>query len=361
MATRHLTSILLIASIVACAPGPRDGPTGHPRLRVAVQASLGPAPIFIAAAEGYFEDAGLDVELIEMRAVEGRLTAVLTGNVDVTSGLVALADLAAMQAGAPIRMVADRGTLAAGRPCPYLGFVLRPGLDTATAGPLIRRASVAREGPGLYLLERLIESRGGVWDSVEMVPLLPSARPEAIGKGMVDLIELPEPQLPEAMRRGTFWLDGADVVPGMQWGTIIFGKRLLGVDRELGMRFMTAYRRGILRYNEGKTPRNVAIVSSSTGLDSLGVANACWPAVREDARLNLASIMSYQAWAVRRGFLLELARPDQLWDSSFVVATDRIVAPSRSSSPAPTTSDSQEPCTSRGTPGASPPSRSSCQ
>jgi ABC-type nitrate/sulfonate/bicarbonate transport system substrate-binding protein len=223
-------------------------------------------------------------------------------------------------------MVADRGALLPGRSCPYLGFVLRPGLDTATAAPRIRRASVAREGPGLYLLDRLLASRGGVWDSVEMVPMLSSARPEAIGKGMVDIVELPEPQLPEAMRRGTYWIDGAEVVPGMQWGTIIFGERLLGPDRELGIRFMTAYRRGILRYNEGKTPRNVAIVSSSTGLDSAGVADACWPAVRADARLGIASIMDYQAWAVQRGFLRGAATADQLWDSSYVVATDSIVA-----------------------------------
>ncbi len=332
MTTRQFAQFLLATTLVACGSPPNDGTATRPRLRVAVQASLGPAPIHIAAAEGYFEDAGLEVELIEMRAIEGRLTAVLTGQVDVTSGLVALADLAAMQAGAPIRMVADRGTLLAGRSCPYLGFVLRPGLDTATAAPLIRRASVAREGPGLYLLDRLLESRGGVWDSVDMIPLLSSARPEAIGKGMVDLIELPEPQLPEAVRQGTFWLDGADVVPGMQWGTIIFGERLLGPDRDLGLRFMTAYRRGILRYNEGKTPSNVATVSSSTGLDSLGVANACWPAVREDARLGLESIMEYQAWAVRRGFLKELATADQLWDSTFVVATDSIIATYRPSS-----------------------------
>lgn len=339
MMRRPLTLMLVALAMSGCETSPGGSPA-RPRLRVAVQASLGPAPIHIAAAEGYFADAGLDVELIEMRAVEGRLTAVLTGQVDVASGLVALADLAAMQAGAPIRMVADRGTLLPGRSCPYLGFVLRPGLDTATAAPRVRRASVAREGPGLYLLDRLLESRGGVWDSVDMVPLLSSARPEAIAKGMVDLIELPEPQLPEAIRRGTFWLDGAEVVPGMQWGTIIYGERLRGADRDLGIRFMTAYRRGVRRYLEGKTPRNVAIVSTATGLDSLGVANACWPALREDSRLGLESILEYQAWAVRRGFLKAEATAAQLWDSSFVVATDSIIARYHPVIPPPVDQDS---------------------
>jgi hypothetical protein len=97
---------------------------------------------------------------------------------------------------------------------------------------------------------------------------------------------------------------------------------------------MLAYREALERYAEGKTARNVEILAAATGEDPALVRDACWLAMRADARIDLASLLAFQAWAVAQGFVATAATPAQLWDSSFIAWADSVRRPR---SPAPDT------------------------
>ncbi len=318
--------LLLVLGLAACAPSaPGRNAAAFDTVRVGGGLSLGLGPIVLAQARGYFADQRLVVEIEELRSGEGRLVAILAGEIDALASVVTISDFASAAKGVPVRTVADRGTLQPG-PCAYIGFVLRAGLDSATAGPQIRRASATREGPGLFLLDRLLIATGGSWDSVERVPLPSAARPEAIAQGTLDLIEAESPHLRQAAARGQMWRDGAAIVPNAQWAHIRFGERLLTRDREVGVRFIVAYRRGVAAFAEGKTPGNIAALSAALRMDTAEVHSACWPVIRPDGRLNLPRLLEYQAWAVSRGLLTEAAGIEQIIDTSFVVAADSLLA-----------------------------------
>lgn len=317
-----LATLLLAGACTSHAPIRASGPSDT--VRVAAYSSLGLGPVVLAEAEGDFARVGIAIELIQARSTEGRTAGMLTGDIDASLAVIALSDLASAARGSPVRTVADRGMLLPG-PCAYVGLALRAGLDTSSAGRLVRRVSSTREGPGLWLLDSAITAAGGSWDRLAFVPMPSAARPVALENGQLDLVTLEDPHLSAAARVGTLWRDGAEVLPGVQWAHLRFGERLLGPDREVGVRFLAAYRRGVERFMAGKTPRNIAALVSGLALTPAEVESACWPTFSPDGRINLASVMDYAAWAVRRGLLDRAPTPDQFWDSTLVAASDRFL------------------------------------
>ncbi len=322
---RHLLAACIAAPalLTACGPAQPPQPSERDIVRVAAYRSIGLAPVILANELGYFADEGLVVQLSELRGTEGRLAAAMAGEIDVGMGVLGMGDFSSAARGIAMRSVADRTHLAPGG-CAYTGFVLRPGLDSAVAGPAIRRVTLAPEGPGTFLLDRLLTAAGGSWDTVEFVRLPSAARPEAVIRGAVDLMQAESPHLEHAAARATRWRNGADIIPNLQWAHVRFSERLLTTDRDVGVRFLTAYRRGIAAYHEGKTDRNVMILARELLHDTAAVRTACWPAIRGDARLNVASMLEFQDWAFRRGLLEHPARPDQLFDTTLLASVDSL-------------------------------------
>jgi hypothetical protein len=110
---------------------------------------------------------------------------------------------------------------------------------------------------------------------------------------------------------------------------IAFGDRLINGDHDVGVRFMRAYRRGIERYNDGKTDRNVAIIAKATGEEPEVIRSACWVAFQKDSRINWASIDAFQAFAGTEGQLERPVPQAQAWDSTFLVASDGVALPNK--------------------------------
>lgn len=319
---------LALGVLVAACGGSGTASSGglRPRVRVGIQPYLSAGPLHIAEAEGYFTEQGLDVEFIPVGQAEGVFAAILSGEIDVWPDIFRPGQLRAAAQGARMRIVADRGHLAPDA-CSYVGFVLRKGISPAEAPVQVRRVSGSRDGPVSYVMSRMLAARGITWDSLEFVQLPGQVFAQAIQAGSVDGVGAAEPWLLQAGQVGTFLMGAEEVLPDYQWGVLTFGPRLLTEEREAGVRFMVAFRRGVARFNEGKTPRNLEILSRATGQTPAALTAACWPRMRVDGRINLSSLLDYQRWAIDRGVLDMEATPDQLWDSSFVVAADSVWPP----------------------------------
>ena len=316
-----LVATLLAGTALAC--GPRsDAParTGKHHVRVAYSPYVSWGPLMIADAEGFFRDEGLEVEFVLSGHSEESLVALISGDIDVRPGPPSAGLLSAVAQGAPIRITAGMGYLAR-EACTYFGIVRRRGLDTVGA-PSIKRLRTSQDGYTRFLVDRMLTAQHLSLDHIETMRLPSAVMVDALRRGAVDAIAASEPVLSHVATAGIRWISAQDVAPDFQWGVIAFGERLRSREPEVGIAFLRAYRRGIAQFSMGKTARNVAIISKAIGDTTQATQQACWPMFREDARINWASLDAFQRWARGVELLDRLVTEGEIWDSTFVTASD---------------------------------------
>ena len=326
MAVGALAAAMLTACGANDAPSPEAQPP-LPKLRVTYLRHLSWGPLMIAHAEGFFRQEGLDVELVPSLNSEEQLAALVTGRIDVHPGPPHTGLLSAIARGAKLRVVAGQGELAAGG-CTYFGIVLRRGFDPARTP--IKRMRMSQSGLTRYAVSRMLAPHGIDVKSIEGVRLPEAVMVSSLERGAIDGLAVTEPTLTRLSKVGRVWIRAEEAAPDLQWGLVTFGERLLTRDRELGVRFLRAYTRGVEQYRQGKTPRNVAIISEGTGESADVVREACWLTFRAGSPINWETLVQFQRWANAEGLMEHTLSREQLWDSTFVTAS---AARSASSSP----------------------------
>jgi len=298
------------------------------KVRVSVNPHLSWGPIMIAQAEGFFREEGLEVEFVQAMEIEETLVALITGDIDVRPGAIHAAFLSAVARGAPVRIAAGSGVLGAQGGCSYFGIVLRPGLDTAGT-PAIRSLRTSLDGSTRYVVSRMLAKRGIPLDKINTNRLEDHLIAMALENGSLDAAAITGTGLTRLAKVGTLWLTAEDVVPGYQWSVLAFGERLLVRERDTGLRFLRAFHRGVAQYRQGKTERNVAILSEGTGQTPQVVRETCWPVFTADSRVNWASIDEFQQWATAEGFMEAVVPAAMALDSTLVAETAPRPATSR--------------------------------
>lgn len=316
-----VVAALLSAGVLAgCGSARPDGAPVVRTLRVIRNSHLTSAPLLLAEEAGYFAEEGLKIEFVDMTRGEESLIALVSGDVDVLPTALHPGLLTAIARGADVRIVAGGNSL--GSDCTYQAITLRPGLTPEQAQRRIRRLHVSQDGSTRYLAGRMLATRGIDIDTLDTIRLPSEVIGHSFANGSLDAAALVEPLLTRIGRKGTIWLRSEDANAGFQWSVVSFGKRLLHDDPEAGVRFLTAFRRGVALIREGKTPENLERLERILKEDRSVLEESCWPAFRADARPNMASVLAYQQWAREHGFLDQIATVAQLFDSSFVVASD---------------------------------------
>jgi len=320
-----LGAALMVQLLSGCERAPAEpGSPTLTRVRVILSPHLSWGPLVLAREKGFFAEEGLEVEFVTLLRTEESLVALLGGEVDVLPGPLHPGLLTAIARGADVRIVAGMNHLAR-EGCTYHAVVLRPGLGPAEAARRLRRVDASRDGSSRYLVSRMLATQGVDIDSLDTVRLPVAVIEHSLNEGSVDAAGLTEPMVTRSLRTASLWLRSQDATPDFQWGVIAFGERLLRREPALGARFLAAYRRGIIQFGQGKTPENVADLVQATGEERETLMQSCWPEFRADARINLASVLEYQQWALDHNYLDRPAAPAQLWDSSLVAASDSIL------------------------------------
>lgn len=315
-----LVALLLAGIIVGCgSASPKGAPVLH-TLLVVRNRHLTSAPLLLAEDAGYFAEEGLKVEFVDMNRPEEILMGLLSGGIDVLQGPIHPGLLTAVARRGDIRIVAGLNTLSP--ECTYHAIVLRPGLTPEQAQRGIRRLDASRDGAARYLAGRMLATRGVDIDTLDTIKLPQEVIEHSFGNKSLDAASLSEPLVTRIGRKGTVWLRSQEASPGFQWSVMSFGKKLLHDDPEAGVRFLTAYRRGVALFRQGKTPDNLERLERLTQEDRKILEESCWPSFPADLRPNMASVLEYQQWALEHDYLDETATLAQLYDSSFVVASD---------------------------------------
>lgn len=319
------TGAFLAACLLACGCGAPSDSGEAIRLRVGFTKHLTMTPLFIAEAEGFFEDEGLDVELIAMEAAATAIPALLRGRLDVLPGPMSPSFFNAILRGGRLRLVADKGSYSSGQ-CSHQAFVVsQVALDR---GPpvVMERVGTAKEPFLRFFVERALQQRGYDPSEVQLFHVPQAAEYEAIIAGRLDGAMVGEPWLTRVRDRGgVVWTYANELLDGHQFSVMAFGPNLLDRDPEAGRRFMVAALRAVRQYNEGKTPRNLEIISEALGYDIETLSDICWPPMRDDGLINGESIVEFQRWALARGDLDGLLSPEEFWDPRFVEHARRVL------------------------------------
>jgi NitT/TauT family transport system substrate-binding protein len=320
---------LFILSACAGAP-PAASPDATPtvplvKVKVQVQPIMTYAPFYIARDEGYYKEQGLEVEFLSLGTAQQSTPALITGQVDVISGPVTAGMLNAMSQGEPVRFVADKGNLDTSAGCAPSAFVVRRAI--ADAGVLSNAAEVkgmkisTTSGNYIsFMWELVLSDVNLTLADMKTNKLSEAEEIAALENGSLDMAVMSEPWLTQTLKGGKIavWKTSPQVLPNATLGVVVFGPNLLRGDPDVGRRFMTAYLKAVRQYSEGKTDRNLKILSEFTKLSPEQLKEICWPPFKRDGSIDVTSITRFQEWAVKNKFLDTVTPPEKFWDGHFV-------------------------------------------
>jgi ABC-type nitrate/sulfonate/bicarbonate transport system substrate-binding protein len=300
-----------------------------PKVLVVAAPFLAHAPFYLALENGDFEKEGVAVEVVRVSRVADSMIAIVSGQADVMLGNITVGFLNMVAKGEAPRIVADKGYVPAG--CGERAIVARKDLAAklATAqGARGLRAVVTVASPSAYHFDLKLQETGLTLDDVTIVEVPNPEIAGAFATGAIDMAHAAEPWLSQSMRTGKveLWKKSDPRVPG---GVVYFAGRLLGKDRDQGRRFLRGYLRGVARFREGKTPRNVEVLMKATGLDRTLVEGACWPEVSASGRIEAGPLKGFAEWARKRGYLARDLDASRAIDLTLLDEIARTPSPAR--------------------------------
>jgi NitT/TauT family transport system substrate-binding protein len=320
--TRSWFLVLLLCVALACSPEKeRVAPAKLTRITLNLNPTITYAPMMIAKEEGFFASEGIDPQFVSLDS-NSALGALAAGRIDVLSTGVRAGVFNMILRGQPMNVVADKGH-SVPAPCVSEAFVapMEMAKRIAAKGGDLRgqRIAVIRGGVAEYLVARLLETRKLTpADVIEIT--MPQGTPFSSRTELEAVRLVNEPNLSALLKAGTVKVlaNSEEVAPGHQNTFIVYGKRLLRDDPDLGRRFMRAYLRGVRQYNAGKTGRNVAIISRLTKLPPDITRNSCWPAIAGDGRIDPKAVQPFLDWALAQRYLDRPIATAAWWNPAFV-------------------------------------------
>lgn len=337
---RSRSLVLLMCVALACSPkSERVAPT-LTRVTFNVNPTMTYAPLVIAKEEGFFANEGIDAQLVSLDT-NAALTALASGRIDVLSSGVRSGVFNMILRGQPMQVVADKGHSVAA-PCAAEAFVAPVAMAKRIAaknGDLRgERVAVLRGGVAEYLVTRLLARHNLTFADVVAIEM-PQGTPFSSRNELEAVRLVGEPTLSALLKAGSASIvaTSEDVASRHQNTFIVYGKRLLRDDPDLGRRFMRAYLRGVRRYNAGKTDRNVAIISRFTKLAPDITRTSCWPAIAGDGRIDPKNVQPFLDWALEQKYLDRPIAIAAWWNPAFVEAASKtgLNSTDRESRPSP--------------------------
>ena len=330
MLSKRCAAVLLLMCI-ACAEErkPAAPKPALDKVRMNLNPSMAYAPFMVAREAGYFADEGIDIEFLRIDA-NSALMSMTRGDLDVLSGPVRSGIFNLMLRGVPLQVVADKGHSRPG-PCTNEAFAAPAAIADriAARGGDLRgeKFALLRGGITEHLLEELLAKRNAKLSEVELVQLPPGDYATSVSRRVDAIRYVQEPTLTSLVNQGLMKViaTSEEVAPGHQHGVVLYGKRMLG-DRDLGVRFMRAYLRGVRRYNEGKNEQTIAAIGKHTQLPADLIRSSCWLSVSNDGRVRPEALQPLLDWAVQRDYLEQPISVSQWWNPTFVDEANRTLA-----------------------------------
>ncbi|MEO8394208.1 MAG: ABC transporter substrate-binding protein, partial [Chloroflexota bacterium] len=324
MLRRSHLPLCLIGLLLLCATS-LHARAALDKVRVITSPFLGNAPMIIADAEGFFEDAGIELEYVKLPDTidASALAMTIKGDIDVFSGFVTPGAFNAIERGTNLRIVADSGYNKPGE-CAYWSFILPQGSDPATfdVASLKGKHVAVPQGVTQYYLSKLLEPAGLTLDDVTSDNIPAADRIPALDSGSVAAVWIGEPILTAQKQAEALqvWVTSTDFAPNEDLSVLNYGDTMLQRSDDLPVRFLKAYLRGSRQANEGATERNLDILSPTLNIPRDLLAQMCWDKFSADGAVHTDGLVDYMNWLYKQGQIDAVLDLDQFYDPSFTQA-----------------------------------------
>jgi NitT/TauT family transport system substrate-binding protein len=306
MAKRLLSALILVLPLLvgAAVTGVRGAETAT--VRVGVIGSLSDAPIYIADRKGYFREEGIALKYQTFQSAAIMVAPLGAGQLDVGAGGTSAGLFNAVARGIDMRIVADKAS-----DPPGYGFVpLLVRSELVKNGRFkslkdIKGMRVAVSAPGSSSWPELdaVAAKAGIpFSEVKPVPMDYADQIVAYQNGSIDAGVTIEPSATLALRTGavTKVMSSDQYYPNQEVAVLIYGGSFMKEHRDVGLRFMRAYLKGVRYYNDalahgkfaGPTADDVVkILTESTNVKNAALIREMTPnGVDPNGRVNVASM-----------------------------------------------------------------------
>ncbi|SFL53107.1 NitT/TauT family transport system substrate-binding protein [Gracilibacillus orientalis] len=222
---------------------------------IAEDGSASGAGFYIAKDKGYFEEYNIEVEFATFGNSDEMLPAVAAGEVDVAGGISSASFFNSIAQGIDVRFIADKGHNNDGSS--YFTFVVRDDLkNEMTDYPDVKGKKIAvstENGVDHYIYNEMLKHAGVSTDEVEFVLMSDfSNMMAAMGNKQIDLALQIEPLITQGENQDIHqrFLDATDYAPEAQIAMVLGSPKFLTERRDVAVRFMAAYLRGVRDYHD---------------------------------------------------------------------------------------------------------------
>lgn len=359
---RTLAFVTLSGALAACSTSSSAPPTSAPSASPSAGAVASPsaassgslqtvnvglsssspsnAGVFVADGLGYFADQGIAVNYVNFSSASDVMPALARGDLDVGDVGMNPSLFNAMASNISIKLVADKGSQPPG--FGFTGIMVRKPLADTIKGPAdLKGRTVAVTPPGLgtangYPLAQYLAQAGLTVNDVDIQSLDFPSQLTAMTNGSIDVAIMSEPFMTQAANEGiAVKLIGLDqVVPDEQVAGLVYTDQFISQQHDLGVKWMTAYVRGIRAYNAAFSSQNVnkplvvQILASKTSVNDPTLWSEIVPAgLNQNGQLNVQSISDLGNFFLQQGLIKTAPPVDSFLDTSFTDAADQALGP----------------------------------
>ncbi len=283
------------------------------------------AALRVAEDQGYLLGEGLELEITPTNSGAALIPSLVSGKLDLYIGSLSPALLSPAAISAGVRVVLARDAV---KPdCSTWGSIY--GLKRSFPGGLadlreLRGKKIAITNRGSvteFGLDILREAAGLGENEIEAKVL---RQPEAMSSLAAERIDgvfsvSYSPEAHGALReKAALYAAATRVAPGLQTSFILFGAGLRTAERKTGQAFLRAYLRGSRDFVNGRTPSAFLQLAEKNGLDPEAARAVCRGSAVPGGVVKLEDIGRYAAWALRKKYIDQAVRPEEVVDSGIL-------------------------------------------
>lgn len=325
MRRRDLLADSLVALMSGSACSRRKSAAAAQKLRVGLPRRLSASTLHLAEELGYFQQAGLDLEILESGGQANAWALLAGGKLDVYLGTLSTSFLNAVIKGLPLRIAAAWEIAQAG--CGNVGAIygLRKTFPHGLADAAPLKGKRVATGPMIGLAQFALDAhlaRAGLSrKDVTTVSLDFSRNVAALLGGSVDAIMGTNDfarDLASLSAEMVYTPGLAALYPNFQYTFIFFGRALMETGLDTGTRFLSACLRGVREFARGSTPRYTEEFARANRLDAQRFLATCRNAFAVDGAIDLNSLRLFADWAARNKFIPRAVAVSELVDDRFL-------------------------------------------
>jgi len=331
---RALTALLAGMALAAASSGATTADAAP--VKVGILKLTSSAPIFVGVEKRFFQEFGVEPELVYFQAAAPIATALAAGQIDVGATGLTAALYNIVLGGEKIWIVADKGREWPGYP--LNAIVVQTGLWEGGLrtidGLKGKRIGTTQLGSTFhYQIGNILEKHGLALTDVKLIPLQAmSAVLEALKGKQVDAVMLPQPfpTTAEGQGFGRIIAWGGDLFP-WQAATVFYSKKF-AADRERAVAFMKGYVKSSRFYHDAVLVQKDGVIAPGPGYDDVLAITAKYTGARPDVirvgfpyqdrngRLLVEDIGKQMTWWQRHGFMKSVLPLREIVDTRFIEA-----------------------------------------